>query len=95
MIIETGRRDDAILAPKRAVVQADGAAHVFVVEDGRAVRHAVALGVETQGPEGALVELRNADGEGILPGTLLVVAGMGSLNQGDPVEVLDPARSAG
>lgn len=89
VVIETGRREDAILAPKRAVIQAGGGAHVFVVEDGRAVRRAVALGVELDAPGGALVELVNEDGDGIRPGAQLVVAGMGALTPGDLVEVLN------
>ncbi len=96
VIIETGRREDAVLAPKRAVIQSGGSAHVFVVEDGRAVRRVVALGVELDAPGGALVELVDEDGDGIQPGARLVVAGMGSLTAGDPVEVLNPlTKSAG
>ncbi len=96
VIIETGRREDAVLAPKRAVIQSGGSAHVFVVEDGRAVRRVVALGVELDAPGGALVELVDEDGDGIRPGARLVVAGMGSLTAGDPVEVLNlPTKSAG
>ena len=95
VIIETGRREDAVLAPKRAVIQSGGSAHVFVVEDGRAVRRVVALGVELDAPGGALVELVDEDGDGIRPGARLVVAGMGSLAAGDLVEVLNlPTKSA-
>ncbi len=96
VVIETGRREDAVLAPKRAVIQSGGDAHVFVVEDGRAIRRAVALGVELDAPGGALVELVTGDEDRILPGARLVVAGMGSLTPGDPVEVLNPpTRPAG
>lgn len=96
VVIETGRREDAVLAPKRAVIQSGGDAHVFVVEDGRAIRRAVALGVELDAPSGALVELVTGDEDRILPGARLVVAGMGSLTPGDPVEVLNPpTRPAG
>ena len=94
VVIETGRRTDAVLAPKRAVVQANGEAHVFVVENGRAVRRPVALGVELDDPGGALVELVGGADEGIPAGARVVVAGMGSLRAGERVEVLDPAKPA-
>ena len=82
--IETGRRENAVLAPKRAVVRSETGAHVFVVEDGRAVRREVTVGAEIEGPDGSLLELP----EGLEPGARLVVAGQATLTPGAPVEVL-------
>ena len=85
VVIETGRRENAVLVPKRAIIQSDGGAHVFVVEDGRAVRREVTVGVEMESPEGALIELP----DGIEPGARVVIAGHGALTPGDPVEILN------
>ena len=85
VVIETGRRENAVLAPKRAVIQSETGSHVFVVEAGKAVRREVTLGVEMEGPEGALIELA----DGLEPGTRIVVAGHGTLDPGAAVEVLN------
>ena len=85
VIIETGRRENAVLAPKRALIQGDTGTHVFVVEGGKAVRREVRVGVEMDSPEGALIELA----EGLEPGARIVVAGHGALNPGTAVEVLN------
>ena len=85
VVIETGRRENAVLAPKRAVIQSETGAHVFVVEDGKAVRREVTVGVEMESPEGALVELA----DGLDPGARIVVAGHGVLDADAPVEVLN------
>jgi len=83
--IETGRRENAVLAPKRAVIQSESGAHVFVVEEGRAVRREVTVGVEMESPEGALIELA----DGLEPGARIVVAGHGALDPGTSVEILN------
>ena len=85
VIIETGRRENAVLAPKRAIIQSETGAHVFVVEEGRAVRRDVTVGVEMAGPAGALVELA----DGLEPGARIVVAGHGALDPGTSVEILN------
>ena len=85
VVIETGRRENAVLVPKRAIIQSEGGAHVFVVEDGRAVRREVTVGVEMESPEGALIELL----DGLEPGARVVVAGHGALTPGDLVEILN------
>lgn len=85
VVIETGRRENAVLAPKRAIIQSETGSHVFVVEEGRAVRREVTVGVEMESPEGALIELA----DGLAPGTRIVVAGHGALNPGAPVEILN------
>ena len=85
VVIETGRRENAVLAPKRAIIQSETGSHVFVVEEGKAVRREVTVGVEMESPEGALIELA----DGLAPGTRIVVAGHGALNPGAPVEILN------
>ena len=84
VVIETGRRENAVLAPKRAVIRTEAGAHVFIVEDGRAVRRQVTVGIEMESPEGALLELP----EGLEAGERVVVAGQAALDAGAPVEVL-------
>jgi RND family efflux transporter MFP subunit len=83
--IETGRRENAVLAPKRAIIQNETGSHVFVVEEGKAVRRDVTVGVEMESPGGALIELS----DGLEAGTRIVVAGHGALNPGSPVEILN------
>ena len=85
VVIETGRRENAVLAPKRAVIHSETGTHVFLVEAGKAVRREVTVGAEMEGPEGALIELS----AGLEPGARIVVAGHGALEPGAPVEVLN------
>ena len=85
VVIETGRRENAVLAPKRAIVQDETGTHVFVVEAGRAVRREVTVGIEMESSEGALIELS----DGLEPGAQVVVAGHGALTPGASVEVLN------
>jgi membrane fusion protein, multidrug efflux system len=73
-------RDDAVLIPEEAVVFQGGSAHVFVVEEGRARRVEVTLGLRTPGE----VEVR----EGVETGALVVVAGQQRLRDGVPVQLL-------
>lgn len=82
--IETGRRERAVLLPKRALLHDAAGAHVFVVDGGRAIRREVTTGAEVTGAEGALVELP----EGVEAGTPVVVAGHADLTSGAAVEVL-------
>ena len=85
VVIETGRREDAVLAPKRALIrEGNGAAHVFVVENGKAVRREVTVGAELDTAEGALIELVS----GLETGARVVVAGHTALAAGASVEVL-------
>ncbi len=85
VVIETGVRENAVLTPKRAVMRGNGQSHVFVVENGRAVRRDVTLGAEIEGPSGALLEVAG----GLAEGEQVVVAGQGSLAPGAAVEVLN------
>ncbi len=83
--IETGVRENAVLTPKRAVLRGNGGSHLFVVENGRAVRREVTVGAEMEGPAGAVLEVAG----GLEAGEQVVVAGQGSLAPGAPVEVLN------
>jgi len=83
--IDTGVRENAVLTPRRAVIRGGGGNHLFVVEDGRAVRREVTLGVEMEGPAGAVVEVAG----GLEAGEQVVVAGQGTLAPGAHVDVRD------
>lgn len=80
-------RREAVLVPEEAVVS-EGVRHsVFVIEDGKAVRRAVTLGLRTRGE----VELR----EGVRAGEAVVVLGLQRMRDGAAVRILnrpgDPA----
>ena len=67
------------------MIQSETGSHVFVVEEGKAVRREVTVGVEMESAGGALIELA----DGLEPGTRIVVAGHGALSPGAPVEILN------
>lgn len=81
------RRPGAVLLPKRAVVRELQQSYVFVAAgDGAAMsaaKRAVTLGLEEDGRVQAL--------SGLEPGERLVVAGQGSLSDGDAIRTLDAA----
>lgn len=86
------RRPDAVLVPKDAVLRELQQAYVFVAQDGdgralSAVKRAVALGLEEDGRVQAL--------SGVEPGERLVVAGQGSLSDGDAIRTVDGATQEG
>ncbi len=78
--IETDVRDETILIPKRAVVEEDGEAFVFVNDGETAVRRTVELGYE----DGDAIEIRS----GVSVGESVVVAGQGKLKDGDKTRVV-------
>ncbi len=78
--IETDRRKRALLIPKRALIEQDSTFHVYVVNDGSAVRADVVLGYQ----DGERVEIV----EGLRPGQKVVVAGQGALKDGTKVKVI-------
>src|SRR3989441_527835 len=85
----TAVRANAIVIPEDAVVPLQGASFVWVVRDGKAERHSVALGVRTPG----VVEVTS----GVEVGAQVVVGGLELLAPGVPVRstVVDRgARSA-
>lgn len=84
--VEYGRISGALLAPRAAVVETDGARHVFVVADGKASRRAVQLGLA----EGDRVQVL----DGLADGEQVVVVGQNTLTDGAPVLPLAPAQAA-
>lgn len=79
--IKTDSVADAILIPKSAVLERDGETFVFVTDGNVAHRKTVELGYE----DGPSVEIRS----GIKTGDLVVVAGQGSLAEGDKTETIE------
>jgi RND family efflux transporter MFP subunit len=70
----------ALLLPRESVIRELRAAHVFISEDGTAVKRAVELGLE----EGDLVEVIS----GVSVGDNVVVAGQGALDDGQKIKTL-------
>lgn len=79
--IETDEREDALLIPKRAIVEEEGQTYVFVADGEKAVRRAVNLGYES----GAEAEVRT----GLSDGDQIIVAGQGNLNDGDAIRKVE------
>lgn len=79
--IETDAKNDAVLVPRRAIVEDEGETYLFVAEGEKALRKKVTLGYEWEGD----VEVR----EGVSPGEKVVVAGQGSLKEGDKIRVIE------
>ena len=75
--IKTDTRQQAVLIPKRAVLQEDGANFVFIAEGETAHRKKITLGYQNEGE----VEVR----EGVSAGDKIVVAGQGNLKEGSKV----------
>ena len=70
----------ALLLPRESVIRELRAAHVFISDDGTAVKKAVELGLE----EGDLVEVLS----GVSEGDNVVVAGQGALDDGQKIKTL-------
>ena len=70
----------ALLLPRESVVRELRAAHVFISEEGTAIKKAVELGLE----EGDLVEVIS----GVAEGDNVVVAGQGALDDGQKIKTL-------
>ena len=81
--IRTGTRLDAVLIPKRAVLEEDGEKYVFVFTDGTDTvkRTNVRVGFESDG----WVEIR----EGVAPGDKVIVAGQGALKDGSKIRIME------
>ncbi len=77
--IKTDTVEDAVLIPKSAVLEDDGETYVFVADGETARRKKIELGYEN----GASVQVRS----GVAPGDRIVVAGQGSLKEGDKTKV--------
>jgi membrane fusion protein (multidrug efflux system) len=85
--IQTERRADAILIPKRSVLDEDGAMFVYVAEQKVARKVAVTLGSENDGS----VEVR----QGLKEGQKVVVAGQGALKDGAAIRIPDAGDKKG
>lgn len=79
--IKTDTVQDAVLIPKSAVIERDGESFVFVTDNDIAHRKTVQLGYE----DGASVEVRT----GLRQGELVVVAGQGSLEEGEKTSTVE------
>jgi membrane fusion protein, multidrug efflux system len=78
--IRTDSRSDAVLIPKRAVMEEDGQQYVFIANGTTVKRTKVGIGYESEGK----VEVR----DGITPGQKIVVAGQGALKEGAKIKVI-------
>jgi membrane fusion protein, multidrug efflux system len=78
--IQTDTRSDAVLIPKRAIIEEDGEHFVFIANGDAAKRTKVALGYEWSGQ----VEIR----QGVSAGQKVVVAGQGALKDGGKIKVV-------
>ena len=80
--LETDMRSDALLIPKRALVEEDGETFVFIAdsEGKKAERVKVITGYES----GGVVQIRS----GLSQGQKVVVAGQGSLKEGASIKVI-------
>ncbi|HSR52456.1 MAG TPA: efflux RND transporter periplasmic adaptor subunit [Acidobacteriota bacterium] len=79
--IKTDTRQQAILVPKRSILEEDGQEFVYVVEDDKARRQEVETGYSSQGR----VEIL----EGLEEGQKVVSAGQGALKDGAKVKVIE------
>jgi membrane fusion protein (multidrug efflux system) len=84
--IRTDRKADAILIPKRAVIEEDGQNYVYVATRDTAKRIKVELGYQSEG----FVEIRS----GVESGQSVVVAGQGALKEGGKIKVTPPRKDA-
>jgi RND family efflux transporter MFP subunit len=78
--IATDTREQALLIPKRAVLEEDGQTFVFVTDHDIAERREIELGFS----DGAAVEALS----GVSPGEVVVVAGQGALKEGDKTRIV-------
>jgi membrane fusion protein, multidrug efflux system len=78
--IQTDTRQDAVLIPKKAVVEEDGEHYVFIANGDSAKRTKVSLGYEWSGQ----VEVR----QGVSAGAKVVVAGHGTLKDGGKIKII-------
>ncbi|MEZ5532911.1 MAG: efflux RND transporter periplasmic adaptor subunit [Steroidobacteraceae bacterium] len=74
------RKPAALQVPRVALIEADGAASVFVVEDGKAVQRAVTTGLA----DGGNIEVT----KGVADGETVVVVGQNGLKSGNAVRVV-------
>jgi membrane fusion protein (multidrug efflux system) len=75
--------ENALQIPRSAIIESDGAASVFVVEDGRAQRKSVSTGYGNRG----MIEVTG----GLAEEERVIVVGQASLKQDSPVTVINQA----
>ena len=78
--IETDKRENTVLIPKRAIVEEDGESYVFTTEGETAHRRKVDLGYQNESE----VEIR----KGVSAGEAIVVAGQGNLKEGSKIRAV-------
>ncbi len=78
--IQTDTRANAVLIPKRAVIQEEGESFVFVAKGETAARTKIRVGYEADG----VAEIS----EGLLVGQKVVVAGQGALEDGSKIKII-------
>jgi membrane fusion protein (multidrug efflux system) len=83
--ISAENRDNAILIPEAAVVPEGNTRYVFRIEDGKAVRVEVKLGLRRNGE----VEIT----QGLAPGDVVITGGQQRVRSGGRVEVIETAAS--
>ena len=86
LAIRYDQRQDALVVPRRALLEDGGEPAVFAVREGKASRVALELGYS----DGGWVEVRKGLGEG----DAVVVAGKAALREGTAVQVLGDAVAA-
>lgn len=83
--LSLGREPDALVVPVNAVLQEDGAAYLFVIEDGNLVRQRIELGRRA----GPWYELR----AGVAEDTLIAARDVAALADGQRVQLKDTAQA--
>lgn len=83
--LRTDTKADALLIPKKAVIEEDGENFVFVAESDKARRVKVILGYEHEG----IVQVRS----GLSAGQKVVVAGQGALKEGARINVIESSQA--
>jgi membrane fusion protein (multidrug efflux system) len=86
LAIRYDQREDALVVPRRALLEDGGEPAVFAIREGKASRVALELGYS----DGGWVEVRKGLGEG----DAVVVAGKAALREGTAVQVLGDAVAA-
>lgn len=84
--VVTATRPEAVLVPESALVPEGETRHVFAIEDGKARRRVVTLGLRRAGEVEVL--------SGVRPGDRIVTAGQMRLRDGSSVEVVDAQAGA-
>lgn len=79
--IETDTRQNAVLIPKRAIVEEDGESYIFTADGETAHRKKVGLGYQNENE----IEVR----EGVTAGEAIVVAGQGNLKEGSKIRAVE------